>query len=65
MNIRRGEYSSIFIEPEANNCFSIITHVFIREKQEPSEKLSILFFVSNCRASINRDTQSANHMLNR
>ena len=27
-NIRRGEYSPIITEPEANNCFSIFTQVF-------------------------------------
>lgn len=34
----RGEYSPIFTAPEANNCFSTITQVIIRLKQEPSEK---------------------------
>ena len=29
----RGKYSPIFTEPEANNCFSIITQVNIRENQ--------------------------------
>ena len=29
----RGKYSPIFTEPEANNCFSIITEVNIRENQ--------------------------------
>ena len=30
---RLGKYSPIFTEPEANNCFSIITQVNIRENQ--------------------------------
>ena len=34
----RGECSPIFTSPSANNCFSIITQVIIREKQVPSEK---------------------------
>ena len=62
---RLGEYSPIFTEPEANNCFSIITQVIIREKQVPSEKCRFCLFVSNRHASMNRDTQSADHMLNR
>ena len=61
----RGEYSPIFSEPEANNCFSIITQVIIREKQEPSENCQFCLFVSNCHASMNRDAQFADHMLNR
>ena len=68
MNIRRGEYSPIFTEPEANNCFSIITQVIIREKPEkqvPSEKCRFCLLVSNRHASMNRDAQSADHMLNR
>ena len=61
-----GEYSPIFTEAEANNCFSIITQVIIREKQEPSENVcQFCLFVSNCHASMNRDAQSADHMLNR
>ena len=32
-----GEYSPIFTDPEANNYFSVITQVIIREKQEPYE----------------------------
>ena len=35
------------------------------DKQEPSEKCQFCFFVSNCHASMNRDAQSADHMLNR
>ena len=65
MNIRRGEYSPIFTEPEANNCFSIITQVIIREKHELSEKSEFCLFASNCHASMNRDAQSSDHMLNR
>ena len=49
-----------------NYCFSIITQVIIREKQEPTENCHFFcFFVSNCHASMNRDAQSADHMLNR
>ena len=62
---RRGEYSPIFTEPEANNCFSIITQVIIREKQVPSEKMSILFVCFKLHVSMNRDAQSADHILNR
>ena len=29
-NIRLGDYSTIFTEPEENNCFSIIAQVIIR-----------------------------------
>ena len=48
-----GEYSPIFTEPEASNCFSIITQVIIREKQGPSENVyQFCLFVSNCHASI-------------
>ena len=61
---RLGEYSPIFTSPEANNCFSIITQVIIREKQESSEKFRFCLFVSNCHASMSRDAQSADHMLN-
>ena len=51
----RGEYSPTFTEPEANNCFSIITQVIIREKQKPSEKCRFCLFVSNCHASMNKE----------
>ena len=61
----RGEYSPIFTEPEANNCFSIITQVITREKQKPSEIFQFCLFASNCHASMNRDAQSGDHMLNR
>ena len=64
VNIRLGEYSPIFTESEANNCSSIITQVIIREKQEPSEKCRFCLSVSNCHASMNRDAQFADHMLN-
>ena len=30
MNIRLGDYSTIFAEPEENNCFSIIAQAIIR-----------------------------------
>ena len=30
----RGEYSPIITEPEANNCFSINTQVFISKKEK-------------------------------
>ena len=30
----RGEYSPIITEPEANNCFSINTHVIISKKEK-------------------------------
>ena len=33
VNIRRGEYSPIFTDTEANNCFSIITQVIISENK--------------------------------
>ena len=61
MNIRLGEYSPIFTEPEGNNYFSIITQVIIREKQEPSEKMLILFVC----LFVCLDVQSDDHMLNR
>ena len=63
--IHLGEYSPIFTSPEANNCFSIITQVIIREKQEPFEKCRFCLFVSNCYASMNRDAQFVDHMINR
>ena len=51
VNIRLGEYSPIFAEP---NCFGIIIQVIIREKREINQKISILF-VSVC-ASMNGDS---------
>ena len=51
--------------PRKNNCFSTITQVIIREKQERYEKCQFCLFLSNCHLSVNRDAQSADHMLNR
>ena len=45
----RGVYSTIFTEPEENNCFSIITQVIIR-----STAFSFIFFVSSSKTSRNR-----------
>ena len=39
--------------------------MIIREKQELSEKSEFCLFASNCHASMNRDAQSGDHMLNR
>ena len=40
-HIRLGDYSTIVIEPEENNCFSIITQVIIR-----ATVFSFILFVS-------------------
>ena len=40
-----GKYLPIFTEHEANNCFSIITQVIIREKQQSSENCPFCLFV--------------------
>ena len=56
-----GGYCLYIYWAEANSCFSIITQLIIREKQEPSEKCQICLFASNCHASMNRDTVWRSH----
>ena len=60
-----GNIYMLFTEPEVNNCFSLITQVIIRGKQESSEKCRFCLFVSNCHASMDRDAQAADHMRRR
>ena len=62
IRLRLSKYSSLFTVHEANNCFSIITQVFIREKIELSEKCQFCLFVSNCHSSMNRNAQSADKL---
>ena len=49
MLIKPSNKVYIFIEPEENNCFSIIAHVIIREIV-----FSFIFFVSSSKTSRNR-----------
>ena len=42
------DYSTIFTEPEENNCFSIITQVIIR-----ATAFSFILFVSSSKTSTN------------
>ena len=42
MNIRRGEYSPTFTEPEANNCFSIINLVIIRKNKNRPKSVNFV-----------------------
>ena len=44
-----ADYSTIFTEPEENNCFSIIAQVIIREIA-----FSFILFVSSSKTSRNR-----------
>ena len=59
-------HGRIFTEPEANNCFIIITKVIIREKQEPPEKCQFYLFVSFKLSLVNEQRRPvSDHMLNR
>ena len=44
-----GDYSTIFTEPEENNCFSIITQVIIR-----ATAFYFILFVYSSETSVNR-----------
>ena len=46
---RRGDYSTMFTEPEKNNCFSIIAQVIIR-----ATAFSFFLLVSSLKTSRNR-----------
>ena len=65
MNIPRDEVEGNIHQYLLSLSLSIITQVIIREKQELSEKSEFCLFASNCHASMNRDAQSSDHMLNR
>ena len=47
----RGDYSTIFTEPEENNCFSIIAQVIIR-----ATAFSFILLISSLKTSRNRAT---------
>ena len=49
MNIVNWDYSTIFTEPEENNCFSIIAQVIIR-----ATAFSFILLVSSLKTSRNR-----------